>query len=217
MEQARTHSLLPTVPIRPGVARALLERKQDLHPQQAEKLQPCLEAWWLAAKSFLRRNGWEGAGGWGQLLIQFGAQRGWISAAAFFPSPGPPPSPIPKPPHRSNSRFFIFQTANSDMKAHHHHPSCPFCPGLSGGRHRGAGEGGRLGASQQTHVSNAEVTDSTVGAPLGGRRWRRGRVLLRLLRGTPPLLHALRQESREVTTPQTEPKAPGRQRDQFGS
>lgn len=84
----------------------MFKRERDLHPQEAEKLWPCLEAWWLAAKSLVRRNEWEGAGGWGQLLIQFGAQRGWISAAAFFPSPGPPSSPTPKPklPHRSNSR-----------------------------------------------------------------------------------------------------------------
>ena len=69
-------------------------------------------------------------------------------------------------------------------------PPSSLLPLLSGAELRetqgGAGEGGHLRASQQTCVSNAEVTDSTVGAPLGGRRRRRGRVLLHLLRGGHP-------------------------------
>lgn len=58
--------------------------------------------------------------------------------------------------------------------------------------------------SQQTHVSNVKVTDSTPRGLLSGVGG-----IIAFAEGDAPLLHSLRQETREVTTPKQNPRPQG--------
>lgn len=153
-----------------------------MNPWQSGKLLLCLEAWWRPASGRREEPG-EGAAP-GQLLIQFAAGGGRISAGAFFPSPAQPLS-YPPDTHTGQMRGewahnFMSQTANPDTKAH----PCPPLPTATHGHGGWAPSEGQAGS----------------GPPRGGSI---------ALPGEGGVLFLVRKLQEVVTSPKTQPGAPG--------